>query len=269
MNREDNRNNENGRLSLDEILDLAAKVDMTRHYGGIKATNELIELCHADSDKLVLDVGCGVGITACYLAKKIGCRVVGVDISASMILKAKERAKRNRLDDKVEFKVADARDLPFENDTFDVVIVESVTQFPTDKQGIVNEYTRVAKLGGFVGLNEATWLETPPEDMARNLHRSTRATHLTVDGWKGLLEKARLAGVIAKPYAVSSRSESINQGKLVGFKHLMKVAFRTLVLYMRDPDFKRFIKETTGSIPRNIYEYFGYGLYVGQKVRQS
>ncbi len=165
------------------------------------------------------------------------------------------------------FTIADARDLPFEDDTFDVVIVESVTQFPVDKQATVNEYTRVTKPGGFVGLNEATWLETPPEDVARNLHRNTRAIHLTVDGWKALLEKARLAGVIAKSYAVSSRTESVNQMKLVGFKHLMKVAFRTLVLYIRDPDFKKFIKETTGGIPRDIYKYLGYGLYVGQKER--
>jgi arsenite methyltransferase len=265
MSREDNWNDEDGRLSFDEVLDLAAKVDMTRHYGGIEATNELLGLCHIDGDKVVLDVGCGVGITACYLAKTVGCRVVGVDISASMIQKARQRAKRTRLDDKVEFKVADARDLPFEDDTFDVIIVESATQYLADKQATVNEYTRVTKPGGFVGLNEPTWLKTPPEDVARNLHHSARAIHLTVDGWKALLEKARLADVIAKSYAVSSRTESVSQVKLVGFKHMMKVAFRTLVLYIGDPDFKKLIKETTGGIPRDIYEYLGYGLYVGHK----
>jgi hypothetical protein len=89
---------------------------------------------------------------------------------------------------------------------------------------------------------------------------------LTVEGWKGLLEQAGLAGIIARSYVVNSRSESINQGKLVGFGHLLKVAFRTLVLYKRDPDFKRFIAETTEGIPRNLSEYLGYGLYVGQKV---
>ena len=264
--REDNRRDEGGRLPFAEMLDLAAKLDMTKHYGGLDATNELIELCHITGDKLVLDVGCGVGISACYLAKEIGCRVMGLDIAASMIRKARERAVRNRVEDRVTFKVADARALPFEDDTFDAVLVESVTQFPTDKQAAVNGYVRVAKPGGFVGLNEATWLATPTEDVAKNFRASTRATHLTVEGWKELLVNAGLTGVIARSYAVNSRSESINQGKLVGFGYLLKVAFRTLVLYMRDPDFKRFIRETTEGIPRNLSEYLGYGLYVGQKV---
>lgn len=266
MNREEDRNDEGGRLSFAEMLDLAAKMDMTKHYGGLKATDELVELCHVTGDKCVLDVGCGVGISACYLAKKIGCRIVGLDIAASMIRKARERAVRNRVEGRVTFKVADARALPFEDDTFDAVLVESVTQFPTDKQSAVNGYVRVAKPGGFIGLNEATWLATPPEDVAKNFRASTRATHLTVEGWKELLVNAGLAGVIARSYAVNPRSESINQGKLVGFGHLLKVAFRTLALYMRDPDFKRFIRETTEGIPRNLSEYLGYGLYVGQKV---
>jgi arsenite methyltransferase len=61
-------------------------------------------------------VGCGAGVTACYLAKRYGCRLVGVDISARIIERSRERAKKERVADRVEFRVADAQDLPFEDD---------------------------------------------------------------------------------------------------------------------------------------------------------
>lgn len=76
------------------IFDFQAEVGLTKQIGGLQATEELIELCHIDQGKYVLDVGCGVGVTPRYLAKRHGCRVVGVDISKRMIKRSKERAKR-------------------------------------------------------------------------------------------------------------------------------------------------------------------------------
>jgi ubiquinone/menaquinone biosynthesis C-methylase UbiE len=138
------------------FFDFAAKVDITKHIGSLEATQALIELCHIGEGKYVLDVGCGVGVTPCSIARRYGCRVVGVDILEGMIERSKERAKREGVMDRVEFRVADAQDLPFEDDLFDAVITESVTAFPEDKQKAVNEYVRVAKPGGYVGLSEST-----------------------------------------------------------------------------------------------------------------
>jgi len=63
------------------VFDFQAEVGLTKHLGGVGATEELIELCHIGEGKHVLDVGCGVGVTPCFIAKRYGCRVVGVDIS--------------------------------------------------------------------------------------------------------------------------------------------------------------------------------------------
>ena len=52
-------------------FDLQAEMGFTKHMGGLKTTRELIELCHIDKDTYVLDVGCGVGMSACYIAKKV------------------------------------------------------------------------------------------------------------------------------------------------------------------------------------------------------
>jgi len=141
------------------FFDFAADVGLTKHIGGIEATEALIELCHVSKGSYVLDVGSGVGATPCFLAKKHGCQVVGVDISEKMVERSRERAHREKVSDRVEFRVADAQDLPFDDDLFDAVFTESVTAFPDDKQKAVNEYVRVTKIGGYVGLNETTWLK--------------------------------------------------------------------------------------------------------------
>jgi arsenite methyltransferase len=50
-------------------------------------------------------------MTPCYVAKKYGCRVVGVEIYEKMIDRAEERAKRDSVADRVEFRVADPKEL--------------------------------------------------------------------------------------------------------------------------------------------------------------
>jgi SAM-dependent methyltransferase len=66
-------------------FELQAYVGTTKHMGGFETTKALIELCHINKDTYVLDAGCGVGATACYLAKRYGCSVVGVDISEGSV----------------------------------------------------------------------------------------------------------------------------------------------------------------------------------------
>jgi SAM-dependent methyltransferase len=79
-----------------------AQWGITKHMGGLKATEELAELCHIGQDTSVLEIGCGVGMTTCHLAGRYGCRVVGVDISDRMIDWSRRRAKKKGLEDRLE-----------------------------------------------------------------------------------------------------------------------------------------------------------------------
>lgn len=159
-------------------------IGITNHMGGPKATRELAELCHIGEGKRVLEVGCGVGVTPCYLAREYGCRVVGVDISEKMVDRSRKRAKRGGMEDRIEFRVADAQDLPFEDATFDAVIGESVTAFVEDKQRAVSEYVRVTKPRGYVGLNECIWVKAPPPGLAKYMSRAMDAEFPPHDGWR-------------------------------------------------------------------------------------
>lgn len=103
----------------------------------------------------MLDVGCGTGKTACYMSRTYGCSVIGVDVSEKMVRWSTQRAERGGLKDKVQFRVADAQELPFEDESFDCVMSESVLAFVPDRRRAIEGYTRVVRNGGYVGLNEA------------------------------------------------------------------------------------------------------------------
>jgi arsenite methyltransferase len=252
------------------FFDFAAEVGLTKHVGGLEATEAMVELCHIGEGKYVLDVGCGVGVTPCWIARRYGCKVMGVDILGEMVERSKERAKREGMPDRVEFRVADVQNLPFEDNLFDAVISESVTAFPEDKQRAVNEYARVTKPGGYVGLNESTWLKVPPppemvawasQDLGANVKP------MTPSEWVGLLESAGLREIIATTYPIKIQEESQGILRRYGCGGMLGVLGRMLRLYVRSPAYRKFVKEVQkgGITPKNLDEYFGYGLFVGRK----
>jgi len=256
--------------SKEQFFDFAAHVGLTKHLGGLEATEELAASCHIGEDTHVLDVGCGVGVTATYLAKRYGCRVVGVDILEGMIERSKEQADRDNLAHRVEFRRADAQDLPFEDGLFDAVITESVTAFPEDKQKAVREYARVTKMGGYVGLNESTWLKVPPPpEVVAWASQDLGATvnPLTSDEWVGLLEGAGLSDVSAQIYEISTKEEAKGILRRYGRRGMARILLRTLGLYAGNPHYRRFVKSVReeGIMPEKLDEYFGYGVYVGRK----
>ncbi|MHA1505682.1 MAG: class I SAM-dependent methyltransferase [Candidatus Asgardarchaeia archaeon] len=246
---------------------MLAELDLTKHLGGLRATEELVELCHIDKDKYVLDVGCGVGMTPCYLARKYGCRVFGIDNYNRMIDRANERARRMGVEDKVKFKVADVQDLPFEDNLFDVVIGESIITAVEDKQRAINECVRVTKPGGYVGFNETILMKTPPpKELDEYLSRTwgSNLKILTSDCWQELLEKSGLRDIIVKTHKITTRSEFISRIRRYGLRHFLRVWYRFLFLYIKKPAYKTFLKEAL-SQPKELMEYWGYGLYVGRK----
>lgn len=176
------------------------------HVGGLTSTKKLAELCMIDSTKRVLMVGCGSGFSACYLAREIGCEVIGIDIAELSIEEAKQRAKRQRVSDKAKFRVGDAHALPFEAGTFDVVITEFVSQF-LDREIAFKEFARVLKPGAYVGINEMYREKEIPAKVAKEIAQAEKIigeitglpfSLLSPEKWKEELEKAGLKNVNVK-----------------------------------------------------------------------
>ena len=90
-----------------------------------------------------LEVGCAAGALTAYIAKS-GCVPTGVDFSSEMI----ELAKLKNID--IDFLVASVFDLPFETDSFDVVMAASLVNIVDDKNKAIEELSRTCKKGGSI-----------------------------------------------------------------------------------------------------------------------
>lgn len=97
----------------------------------------------ADTDR-VLDLGIGTGVSLNFYPNRG--RIIGVDLSAGMLRKAREKLRERGLDHAVVFQ-ANALELPFADDTFDHVFISHVISVVSDPYRLVQEAQRVAKPG--------------------------------------------------------------------------------------------------------------------------
>jgi ubiquinone/menaquinone biosynthesis C-methylase UbiE len=250
---------------LPRYFDMQARLGYTKHIGGSEATLELLELCHLDKHKTLLNVGCGAGTTTTFIVENYGCQVVAVDIKPNMIESAENWAQHKGVSDKVEFRVADAQDLPFEDDQFDILVCESVNVFIPDKARAFSEYIRVLKPGGAVGINEAILTKTPPDNAADLLADYVGNEILPASYWVDLLEETGFTGIVSRQYQVEMRKESRSQVGFFTKRDYLGLLWNMLkVIFGRDP-FVRDLAKRSWSSPRDFYDFFGYGLFVGWK----
>ncbi|REL39200.1 class I SAM-dependent methyltransferase [Rhodohalobacter sp. SW132] len=97
----------------------------------------------------VLDLACGSG-TAALVAARRYCDVTGIDYVPELITRARKRAEAGGLSS--EFLVADAQDLPFPDNSFDVILSVYGVQFAPNQEKAAAEMLRVCKPGGKIGL---------------------------------------------------------------------------------------------------------------------
>ncbi len=117
------------------------------HIGGRTATDYLIAQMNLTGEEHVLDVGSGIGGAARVIASQSGCRVSGIDLTPEYVTVAKDLTALTRLEDKVDFQVASALDMPFDNGTFDAAVTIHVAMNIEDRTGLYKEIARVLKKG--------------------------------------------------------------------------------------------------------------------------
>ncbi|MEH7343527.1 class I SAM-dependent methyltransferase [Bacillus sp. JJ1532] len=123
------------------------------HPGGIQLTKEIFKLEELKNTSHILDVGCGTGQTAAYLASKYGVKVTGMDINPIMVKKAKIRMKKHQLP--VEIIQGSIEKCPLKSNQFDFIISESVLAF-VNKPRSLKEIFRLLKNEGRFIANELT-----------------------------------------------------------------------------------------------------------------
>jgi ubiquinone/menaquinone biosynthesis C-methylase UbiE len=118
------------------------------HTRGRKSTIEVAELANLKTSDLVLDVGCGLGGTARYLADQYKCNVAGIDLTQEYISVGIKLTELVGLSDRIELRHGSALEIPYENEKFDIVWTEHVQMNIADKNLFYSEITRVLKPGG-------------------------------------------------------------------------------------------------------------------------
>ncbi len=135
------------------------------HPGGLALTERLGELLSIGPHTRVLDVAAGKGTSGVFLARRLGCRVVGVDYGAVNVAEAARAAAEAGVSDRVSFVQGDAECLPFADGEFDAIVCEcAYCTFP-NKTATSREFHRVVRPGGRLGLADLTRSGTLTEEL--------------------------------------------------------------------------------------------------------
>lgn len=120
--------------------------------GGIEATNWLIEQAKINQHSTVLEVACNMGTTLVQVATKYHCQITGIDQSQTVIEQATQNIENHHLTDYASVFRANAMKLPFEDNSFDVIINEAMLTMLDEKSKAkaIHEYYRVLKPGGYL-----------------------------------------------------------------------------------------------------------------------
>ena len=155
----------------------------------------------------VLEVGCGAGVDLARFAKG-GADVTGVDLAPSAI----ELARANFLQQGLQgrFEVADGEQLPFPDNTFDLVYAHGVVQYTASPAQLVDECRRVIKPGGravFQVYNRVSWLNALSKLMKVGLEHDDAPVLLkfSIGEFRRLLGGFAEVAIVPERFPVKSR----------------------------------------------------------------
>jgi len=175
------------------------------HTRGKESTVEIASLAQLQPHHTVLDVGCGLGGSARYIANHHGCSVVGIDLTDEYIDVANKLTEIVKLTDKVSFKQGSALELPFPSENFDIVWTEHTQMNIADKGKFYGELSRVLKPKGrlvfhdvFLGTVSDPYYPTPWADYdslsalctQEEAKTAIQKSNLEINEWKDKSEQS-------------------------------------------------------------------------------
>jgi SAM-dependent methyltransferase len=144
--------------SLSKPLDALTIEDLAPvdhfHARGFPATVELADRLAVQPGQHLLDIGCGLGGPARYLARRFRCKVSGIDITPAFVEAANKLTALLGMEDEVTVELGDGEHLPFAERRFDGAYAQHVTMNVADRRRFFAEAFRVLKPGAFFALTE-------------------------------------------------------------------------------------------------------------------
>lgn len=124
------------------------------HARGFPATVELADRLPIKAGEHILDIGCGLGGPARYLAKRFQCRVTGLDITKPFVEAANKLTALLGMQEQVKIELGDGGRLPYADAMFDGAYTQHVTMNIDNRGAFFAQAYRVLKPGSFFALTE-------------------------------------------------------------------------------------------------------------------
>jgi ubiquinone/menaquinone biosynthesis C-methylase UbiE len=233
------------------------------HPGGKNGTKQLLEALRLKKGMKVLDIACGKGRNSVDMAKTYGCMVVGIDILENSIEEARKYAKKHNIEHQVSFMKADAENLPFPDNEFDITIAQAMLILVNNKSKVVREALRVLKPGGKSGWTELSWKSQPDKEFSNRASREICAKCIanvvTFDEWERLFTESDFLNIQVAQYNMDYRG-FFRMIQDEGFLNSLNVMYR----YMTRPRIRNRMKRLN-TFFKTYPEYIGYGIYTGTK----
>ena len=137
--------------------DISGTYDFLNHFLScgvdIIWRNKFIKSLNFSNQDKVLDVATGTGDVAFAIRKRYKTEIIGLDLSVNMLERAKEKSKKYKIDD-ISFIEGDAENLPFDDNTFDKLVISYGLRNLGNCERGLSEFYRVLKPNGKIGILE-------------------------------------------------------------------------------------------------------------------
>ena len=134
------------------------------HIGGRRASEEFLGQLGLSAQSHILDVGCGLGGAARFVAGRYGSRVTGIDLTSEYVETGNTLCKWVGLDKRISLQQGSALAMPFPDSQFDGAYMLHVGMNIEDKEKLAAEVARVLRAGSLFGIYDV--MRTAPGDLA-------------------------------------------------------------------------------------------------------
>lgn len=189
------------------------------HARGLPATIELADRLPIEAGQQIVDIGCGLGGPARYIAKRFQCSVNGIDITEPFVEAANKLTRLLHMESQVRIELGDAQRLPYPNASFDGAYAQHVTMNVEDRPRFFGEACRVLKPGAFFALTEHGLGPTGnPHHPVPWSADGSRAYLVTPAQTRGMLQEAGFEDIVV---------EDTGAKYLAGYKMMIEKADRS------------------------------------------
>jgi SAM-dependent methyltransferase len=143
------------------------------HIGGRRASEEFLDQLSLSAQMHVLDVGCGLGGTARFVASRYGSQVTGIDLTNEFVETGNDLCKWVGLDQRIFLRQGSALSMPFAERSFDGAYMLHVGMNIEDKEKLASEVARVLRPRSSFGIYDV--MRTGPGELAYPVPWATTA----------------------------------------------------------------------------------------------